>query len=408
MSLKREFVMLATRPGANISALCRRFQISRPTGYKWLRRYRREGLEGLRDRSRRPHTSPNQTPEPIADAVCAVRRTHPAWGGRKIEAVLHRAAEAGAETIGSAGVAVPAASEVPAASTCQAILKRRGLIDPEASAEARPLKRFERAAPNDLWQMDFKGDFPLVDGTRCHALTVIDDHSRLSLAVEACPNEQRETVQERLTAVFRRYGLPRQILCDNSLPWGVPGAARVGRPLYTELNVWLFRLGIGVLHGAPYHPQTQGKDERFHRTLQTEVLSTTSFQDLQACQRAFDRWRPIYNEERPHEGIEMDVPASRYRVSGRDFPETLPEITYPARVEVRRVSTRGQIRFRNQLVYVGQAFAGEDVAVRPGATASSLLPDAPEPPETTEAPDASTWTVSFGQIPLRTFLHPAS
>ena len=154
MSLKREFVMLATRPGANISALCRRFQISRPTGYKWPRRYRREGLEGLRDRSRRPHTSPNQTPEPIADAVCAVRRAHPAWGGRKIEAVLHRAAEAGAETIGSAGVAVPAASEVPAASTCQAIhhrlgeanaLRELGILDRDTEETQSARKRLREA-----------------------------------------------------------------------------------------------------------------------------------------------------------------------------------------------------------------------------------------------------------------------
>lgn len=179
--------------------------------------------------------------------------------------------------------------------------------------------------------MDFKGDFALVGGGRCHTLTILDDHSRFALALEACLNERRETARERLRAVFRRYGLPRRILCNNSLPWGVPTAERSGRPLYTRLNAWLFRLGIDVVHGRPYQPQTQGKVERFHRSFEAEVLRSEEFQDLSECQPSFQQWRSVYNCERPHEALTaadgaMTVPASCCRPSGRLFPEELPPI----------------------------------------------------------------------------------
>ena len=216
MSLKLEFVQLADQEEANMSALCRRFDISRPTGYKWLRRYREEGREGLTERSRRPESSPNKTPAPIAEAICEVRREHPTWGGRKIRARLRQQAADGTRSL--------APEEIPAASTCQTIIKRRGLLEDDQLEDndrrQAPFERFEKEAPNRLWQMDFKGHFPLTDGERCHTLTIVDDHSRFAIALQACGNEKRKTVKERLTAVFRRYGLPRRILMRQRAPMG--------------------------------------------------------------------------------------------------------------------------------------------------------------------------------------------
>ena len=356
MSLKLEFVTLANQEAANMSALCRRFDISRKTGYKWLNRYREDGRDGLEEHSRRPERSPNKTPDLIAEAVCEMRKKHPAWGGRKIQARLREQAQTGEHPF--------EAKAVPAASTCQAIIGRRGLLSSEKERRHAPYESFEKEAPNELWQMDFKGHFPLVNGERCHALTIVDDHSRFGLALEACSDEQRKTVKKRLTAVFRRYGLPRRILCDNGLPWGVPTAEQAGRPLYTKLNAWLFRLGVDVVHGRPYHPETQGKCERFHRSLDEEVLQYGSYQALPECQEAFDQWRQVYNLERPHEALGLQAPSSHYQPSGRPFPETLPEISYPKADQTRIVSKRGQICFAGNQFYIGNAFAGHPVALR--------------------------------------------
>ncbi len=290
---REEFCRLASAPEANVSELCRRFGVSRDRGYVWLGRYREAGREGLVERSRRPRSSPSRSRPETEAKVLAVRAEHPAWGGRKIERVLKNTGE----------------PKPPAASTITEIL--RGQLDGPGAGEARALARFEHPAPNDLWQMDFKGHFRMRQG-RCHPLTVLDDHSRYALLIGACANEQGQTVQARLTRVFHRYGLPRRILCDNGPPWGNSSSER-----HTALSVWLMDLGVGVAHGRPYHPQTQGKDERFHRTLKLEVLKRGDLTDLARAQHAFDAWRQIYNAHRPHEAIGMDVPADRYRVSPR-------------------------------------------------------------------------------------------
>ena len=249
VGLREEFVVLSLSPGANVRELCRRFGISAKTGYKWRKRYLAEGRAGLSDRSRCPRHSPRRAPPETEKSVAALRATHPAWGGRKIRA---RLLALGRE-------------EVPAASTITGILRRRGLVEAAESAKRGPWRRFERPRPNDLWQMDFKGHFALTGGGRCHPLTVLDDHSRFALGLEACADERTETVRGHLRALFRRYGLPERILADNGSPWG----SDPSHP-YTSLTVWLLRLGVGVSHGRPYHPQTQGKDERFHRTVGAE------------------------------------------------------------------------------------------------------------------------------------------
>jgi transposase InsO family protein len=342
MELREEFVGLAMAPGANVSDLCRRFGIERSTGHKWLKRYKAEGSRGLADRSRRPHASPSRTDAATEAEVLRIREeNNNAWGGRKI-----------AWTMGQAGC-----ETVPAISTITDILRRHGKLG-EGSQHPGPHVRFERAEPNELWQMDFKGHFPMASG-RCHPLTVLDDHSRYSLGIEACGNQQDTTVRSCLTTLFRRYGLPFAMLMDNGSPWGDSGS----QP-YTTFTTWLMRHGVRVSHGRPYHPQTQGKVERFHRSLKAEVLDRNTYADLLACQSAFDRWRQIYNCQRPHEALGDKPPVNRYRPSPRLFCDNLPPIAYGSGDIVRKVDIDGVISFRNRYFKIGKAFRKQPLALR--------------------------------------------
>lgn len=344
MSLRLEFVTLASHEDANLRELCRRFGISPNTAYKWLARFRAEGPAGLVDHSRRPATSPGQTGPAMEELVLATRQAHPAWGGRKLKAYLAHAGY----------------PDVPAASTITAILRRCGQIEAAEAAKHRAWQRFEQAAPNALWQMDFKGHFGLADGARCHPLTILDDHARFLLALIACDDETRPTVQRALSATFERYGLPERILCDHGPPWSAPNV----REAHTRLSVWLLRLGIGIVHGRPRHPQTQGKDERLHRTLQAELLCRQTFADLAACQPAFDAWRHVYNEYRPHEALALQAPATCYWPSPRPFPARLPAVDYPPADRVRKVQDKGEIKVGGEVFRIGKAFIGQPVGLR--------------------------------------------
>ncbi len=340
MQQRREFVELAMQEGVNRRELCRRFGVHPSTGYKWLSRWTVE--RELADRSRRPRGSPRQTESHLEAAVLAVRDAHPAWGARKIVRCLER------ESIAA-----------PARSTVHTILQRHGRV---VAAPGAPIasQRFEKPAPNLLWQMDFKGHVSLGDGGRCHPLTVVDDHSRYNVCLQACADEQGHTVQQRLQATFRRYGLPDAFFVDNGGPWGDSSGQR-----WTRLTVWLLKLGIAVLHSRPYHPQSRGKNERFHRTLKQEVFALKRYRDQADVQRAFDAWRTIYNCERPHEALDQDVPASRYRPSARAMPEQLPETDYDEGEIVRTVpASKAYVSFRGRLWKVPQAFQGERVAIR--------------------------------------------
>jgi transposase InsO family protein len=345
MSSRLEFVMLAQAPGANRRALCRRFNVSPKTAYKWLARFQDQGPSGLEDRSRRPTASPKRSSADLEAQVLALHDTYPCWGSRKLHALL------------------PATQPRPHPSTIDAILHRHGRqIQALASQSTPASSRFEHVAPNLLWQMDFKGHFPLTDrrAGRCHPLTILDDHSRYALGLWACGNETRPTVQDALRQTFRRYGLPQRITTDNGPPWG----ARKGEGL-SGLEVWLIRLGIRVSHSRPYHPQTQGKDERFHRTLKRELLERTGFHSLPACQSAFDDWRHCYNLIRPHEALAQKPPATRYQASGRPFPEQLPAVDYDTGDQVLKVRTKGQIHYQGHPIFIGEGLAGEYVAIRP-------------------------------------------
>jgi transposase InsO family protein len=345
MEQRLRFVEAARASGANVRGLCKVFGISPTTGYKWLKRHAAQGVAGLRDEARRPHHSPTRTSPDIERAVIAVRQAHPSWGGRKIHHVLLRR-----------GV-----EKVPHPSTITAILHRHGLIGAAASLAHRPFQRFERAAPNELWQMDFKGHFAVGTG-RCHPLTVIDDHSRFAVVLKACADEQRRSVEPALALAFRSYGLPEAILIDNGPPWGGHFEHR-----HTKLTAWLMQLGVKPIHGRPYHPQTRGKNERFNGTLFTEVIAGVRFADLDEVQARFDAWRRLYNYERPHQGIGDGVPSERFTRSARAMPERLAEITYEGAVIVRKVDRDGRISLANRQVFVSNAFAGKPIGLEPTA-----------------------------------------
>jgi transposase InsO family protein len=345
MDARLEFVRFAVQPGANISALAKRFAISRSTAYTLIARFKSGDPMPLQDRSRKPLHSPARCPDAFEQQIVQIRTLHPCWGPRKIGRIL-----------------LNAGLTPPANSTICAVLRRHGLIDPRAAAKHSAFIRFERSAPNHLWQMDFKGHFPLRDGSRCHPLTVLDDHSRFNLVLQACADQKGSTVQSQLAAAFQRYGLPDQMLMDNGSPWGDDRDSP-----HTPLTVWLMRLGIAVAHGRPYHPQTQGKEERFHRTLKDELLRARSYDHQAHCQQAFDPWREIYNCQRPHQALNLDFPASRYTPSLRAFPGTLPPLDYPDDELVRTVKDKGFFAFRGHTLRLSKAFKGCRIALRPNA-----------------------------------------
>lgn len=345
VSLRRELVELAMMPDANKSELARRFGVRRQTLYKWLRRFRLGGLEGLRDRSRRPRKVRNPTRASLEAKIVALRKEHPAWGGRKIRRRL--------KNQGCTGL--------PQASTITDILHRHHLIDPRESAKRQELTRFERPRPNDLWQMDFKGEFKLGAGGWCHPLTVLDDHSRYSLGVRACGDHKSLTVRQQLIGIFRWYGLPRQMLMDHGVPWFT--AHSEGG--WTQLVVWLLQYDVSVTHGRVCHPQTQGKDERFHRTFKAELKPGPWIVDLADAQRRFDPWRESYNHERPHEALGMETPSSRYVVSDREYREVPPEVVYAGHDLVRSVNPVGQFTFQGRTCKTSEAFQSQRIAMRP-------------------------------------------
>lgn len=347
MKLRQEFVELALHQSVPFADLCRRFGVSRQTGYKWLNRYKKDGIAGLADQSRRPLHSPSITPPALEQHVLGVRARNPAWGARKIARFLRDQTP------------VPP----PATSTITGILHRHDRITPRASADATSWQRFEREQPNELWQMDFKGHFATVGEGRCHPLTVLDDHSRFNVVLQACAFETTATVQAHLERAFATYGLPRQINTDNGAPWGA--SRQLGQ--LTELAIWLIRLGIRVSYSRPYHPQTNGKNERFHRSLKAEVLAGRTFMTHREAQTEFERWRELYNNRRPHEGIGMSTPVKQYRPSTRVWPSTIPEPQYGPDDEIVKVDWHGHFTFRGRELKVSRSLEKLSLAARPNA-----------------------------------------
>lgn len=349
MSQKEEFVIRAVEGSASFKSLCEEFGISRTLGYELIKRYSSHGLEGLAPRSKAPITHPNKTPKDIEEEILKTRKKYPTWGPRKIKAYLLK----------------QEIKNLPAISTINAVLKRYGCISHEESLKRKELIRFEREEPNELWQMDFKGQFQLMNKQTCYPLTIIDDHSRFSLCLKACVDEALLPVKTQLIRTFKEYGLPHQINVDNGRPWGNSCLVR-----HTQLTVWLMQVGVKVTHSRPRHPQTNGKNERFHRTLKEDILKDR-IANFTKVQRLFNKWRYIYNYERPHEGIGMLVPADRYKRSLRTMPIKMNDIEYSPDAIVRKIS-KSYITFKKQNYLVGKAFIGHYVELKPSEITGSL------------------------------------
>lgn len=342
MTLREEFVAKAQSKKHNISQLCREYNISRPTAYKWINRYTNEGNIGLFDRNTRPFHMPSKIDFHTVELILSLRDKYPAWGAKKIRQIL---INQGYENL-------------PSLSSFNRVLSREDRITPAESEKRQKFIRFERESPNELWQMDFKGYFRVSEG-ECHPLTILDDCSRYSLCLKACASENEIAVRSALEEVFRCYGLPIAMTMDNGSPWkGSP------RQRLSNITVWLMRLGIKIGHSRPNHPQTQGKDERFHRTFKEEVLKYHNFKDLLDAQDYFDEWRQTYNNIRPHEAIGMLCPAQKYCLSEKKYFEKLPKIEYLDNDKVLKVGKNGEICFKGKRYYVGSHLKGEYVALR--------------------------------------------
>lgn len=333
-----QFVLAVRQRRGTVAALCRAFGISRQTGYKWLRREAAAGsVAVLGDRSRRPHHSPTRTDDGTVDRILALRDEF-GWGGAKLACLLR------------------AEGRCVAPRTIDRIIQREGRTRSDA-APSPALHRFTRAAPNELWQMDAKGAYPLPAGGRCHPLSILDDHSRFAVGLYALPALTTAGVRDALIHCFHRYGVPQAMLMDHGAPWW---AAASGHGL-TTLSVFLLKQGIQLLYGAVRHPQTQGKVERFHRTLGERLRWQGVPGTLADFVRAFRSFRDEYNDVRPHAALELEPPAVRFTPSRRAYAETPAPWAYAGDLAVRRVQRNGIIRFNADWHFISEALWGEDV-----------------------------------------------
>jgi transposase InsO family protein len=348
MSLRIEFVERAAKPGSNVSALCREFGISRETGHKWLARIREQGYDGLEERSRRPATSPYATAEEVVLAVLSEREAHPAWGPKKLEVVLRRRLR----------------DDTPSRATIARILQRFGSV--RRRRRKAPVSVLERAPDvvakscNEVWTIDFKGWWLAGDGARCEPLTVRDAHSRFILAATLLESANGLAVRSECERLFRRYGVPDAIQCDN----GSPFINVQGRAGLTRLSAWWVSLGIALVRSRPGCPQDNGAHERMHRDMKSDVAAFPQT-TRRAEQKALDRWRQEFNHVRPHEALGGKTPAELYRPGTR---RSLRPVAwrYPEGWMTKRAcAPNGCISLHGQDVHVGRAFIGQTLGVEP-------------------------------------------
>jgi len=345
MDERTRFVMEQERGLYTMTELCEIYDIARETGYYWLRRYQQGGLEALQDRNRAPERHPNQTPERIEEAVIELRREHMRWGPRKLRRVLEREAPQ---------------TPWPAASTIGAMLAREGLVVPRKKRRRAPPYTQPFAAadgPNQVWCADFKGWFRTQDGERVDPLTITDAHSRYLLRCQHVAKTNGEQVQAIFEAAFRECGLPRAIRTDNGPPFASRAVAGLSR-----LAVWWMKLGIVPERIAAGHPEQNGRHERMHRTLKQET-ATPPTANVRAQQRAFHRFRREYNEQRPHEALEMQTPSAVYTPSLRPYPLRVPEPEYGSALQVRRIDKRGVFSWKGEVVFVSETLIGEPIGL---------------------------------------------
>lgn len=349
-TMREEFVKRALAHEKSKSELCREYGISRPTGDKWIKRFLSD--EGMHNRSRAPKNLSNKTGADTETQIVAYRERYPAIGAVKMRRIMEN----------------DGYINLPSSRTFNEIFKRNGLISKENSEAATPYKRFEKSYPNEMWQADFKGHFALENGVRCHPLNIIDDYSRMNLCCAPLPSEKFVDVKPCLEKVFYKYGLPVSILCDNGNPWGT--AQSTG---YTNFEVWLMELGILTLHGRIFHPQTQGKEERFNGSFTKECLKYHTIKDMAEAAKIFDEYRTFYNNIRPHMALQLDVPASKYESSTREYPTKIQDWEYPNELNVHKVKSTRYITIHGQGYFLSEAFGNKQIAFRESKKSSSLI-----------------------------------
>jgi transposase InsO family protein len=368
MKERIKFVLAYEEGTESIASLCRRFRISRKTGYKWLMRAH-DGLDALKDRPSRPGSTPHKTPEKVERVVVATRKKYPHWGPKKLAVVL--------------GMLEPDI-DVPAPSTIGEILKRNGLIVPRRRRRGGPPATSpfsEYRGPNDVWCIDFKGDFR-VGSKRCYPLTVIDGASRYLVVCRGLSRIRTQDVRRALHDAFKEFGMPTVIRTDNGPPFASTGAGGL-----SKLSAWWINLGITPERIEPGRPDQNGRQERFHRTLKQATASPPSG-SLSAQQRSFDRFRAEYNELRPHEALGQRPPVDFYEPSPRELPWSHTEPEYASHVESYRTSTTGAIVWRGRKLQLNSCLDRQLVGV--------------------EQVDDSHYDVYFGPIRLGRFTKPNS
>lgn len=345
--------------------LAMRYGISRKTAYKWLGRWKTEGVEGLRDRAPVALRAPNRTEAELESWFVEQRRVHRSWGPKKLLDVLERRRPE---------------LERPARSTVGAILKRHGLVEGRRRQRreghaGRPMT--VPKAPNAIWGADFKGQFRTKDRRYCYPFTVTDLFSRYLICCDGYLSTSSGPVKESLERAFRKWGLPEAIRTDNGAPFASTGIARL-----TRLGVWLLKLGVARELIEPGKPSQNGCHERMHKTLKDEATKPPSA-TLKAQQKRFDGFQSEFNNDRPHEGIGMKRPAELYTPSPRPYPERLPAPEYPDHFQVRRVSRNGGVRWKSDWLNVGHALIEENVGI--------------------EEVDDGIWSVYFGTLMIGRF-----
>ena len=344
--LRKEFIV-ASKSTNNFSSLCREFGITRKTGYKWVERAKE--TDDLSNRSHARKNISNKTDLETENLILSVRKDNPAWGGKTIRQVL---VNQGYE-------------DLPCVKTCNNILKRNGCITEEESLKHKPFVRFEKDKCNQMWQTDFKGDFALLDGTRCFPLDILDDHSRFSIKIAAKPNTLGVT--DSFREAFNEYGMPDSVLSDNG--WTFRGF----RNGYTHFEKWLMNHDVLPIHGRIMHPQTQGKIERFHRTMKTELLNQNKFNNLVDADRGLQEWRIKYNNIRPHEALGMKCPAEVYIPSDRTYIDNIKKYEYGGEHHVIKVNSWGYVRFNGWQVYLSETMINENIEFRPNPHGDSFF-----------------------------------
>ena len=344
--LRKEFVE-AAESCTNFSLLCREFGITRVTGYKWLARY--ENNETLSDRSRRPNVTANRTSEVIERQIIEARTIHPGWGAKKIKVSLE-----------NKGL------EMPCIKTVNNILNRYGCISKEESLKHKAFTRFEKERCNEMWQTDFKGEFKMQNGNYCYPLDIFDDHSRFVIRIT--PSESTSNlVLPTFREAFYEYGMPDSVLSDN-------GAQFAGfRQGYTQFEKWLMNHDVLPIHGRFKHPQTQGKIERFHRAMNQELLKHYTPKDIADAERVFNDWRNCYNNERPHEALEMKCPSDIYVPSKRRYRDQVDKYEYSGKYHVIKGNSWGYVRFGGWQIYLSETMANEHIEFRPNPNGDTFI-----------------------------------